>query len=72
MTADNATAASLSDNLSGFEILVLTTALSSGSPLDLNNLDNISYVDFHGTGAEGDNKTISTLLSGGTLRIFGN
>jgi S-layer protein len=69
MTGDNATNASISDNLSGFEYLLVTSAIDNGSTINLNNLDNISYVIYPNAGTAGDNKTISGLLSGGTIKF---
>jgi hypothetical protein len=66
MTGDNATNASISDNLSNFEYLLVTSSIDNGT-INLGNIDNISYVIYPNGGAATEGKTFSGLLSGGTL-----
>jgi len=71
MNADNASNASLSDNISNFEYLVVTDDTDNYT-INLANLDNITNVTFNAAGLAANAKTISGVISGSTLTFVNN
>jgi S-layer protein len=71
MNADNASNASLSDNISNFEYLVVTDDTDNYT-INLANLDNITNVTFNAAGLTANAKTISGVISGSTLTFVDN